>query len=968
MRVAGLSLPPPLRATLVPRARTHTHTCTPLRTRCTHIDAAPTDSALSRMRAVHRSWMPSPPAKCGNRLRFGWASVRAPFKSGFRIGALPILRSLTLVCMHLRGIAVCGMVRREAPGASPPRPRTWAATTARSHAPDRYQIACTDTYPRTVSLRPRIRMHVLTFVCMRACRRQKGKALRKRQGSDGIGPHLALRHLPRLRSLAEVPGALTGAAAQAPPVAASTGAMPAHAFAALAGGSAVGGGVVPIAGVPIAHTLAAVPGMPGMPDAWSGAWSGAWPGVSGMPGMMPRVPVAPVLGAAPTLRGMPGSPSAFGCVLRPTAPSKEMHEIEDPGAPAAAGAQGVGMSMCAAAASMPSSICDDATPSVGAPHSAVAGDASAVEGAADVAGAPGAAPGSVGSAVVGKRGRGEGPANGVGGCEQAVGSQGEAHGDSDDDDAPAAAQVEPAVEHLAKKPRQNFSWRQVALLETVYEVDARPVAVVRRQIAARIGVEPRAVQIWFQNRRQKGKVQGQARGGDDAATLPRHLSKAATQRIRSLEEALSSAHYSAHYSAVQIQSTPAPTRCLLQAELGPAAPMAMAPTIPYVPRATSATGQLASSLPSSWSTPAPLLPTNEAVAVSATPLMPTQAHGTGTSLAAVAAHAVCYPQPVGSATSLRSAIPIPMVPMAPMPVISSVSPPTGNPNLAAATNAGHGAGHTNPLLVVGSPARSPASPAPTCASTPTPRPTCASTASGRSSMAPAASTVASSIPAWSTEHPAPRYTAGEACSMSRREVSLELAAAGGGAAATTELPLPGSANVCDVICDSVPHSETLTTTALSTEGPYWDLPVSDLPVSDLPDSDLPVSDLPDSDLPVSDLPDSAARGPPTPAPSLDGCGLTYPMDGAWTQSRMVVEQVAVAEQVAAAAAAAARVHATTRVAAHAHAGLDAGRLPVTAESVHAQPLTAVGDVPHENVDIELIGSAGVQAALARIKF
>ena len=83
---------------------------------------------------------------------------------------------------------------------------------------------------------------------------------------------------------------------------------------------------------------------------------------------------------------------------------------------------------------------------------------------------------------------------------------------------------------------------------------------------------------------------------------------------------------------------------------------------------------------------------------------------------------------------------------------------------------------------------------------------------------------------------------------------------------------------------------------------------------------------------------------------------------------MVVEQVAVAEQVAAAAAAAARVHATTRVAAHAHAGLDAGRLPVTAESVHAQPLTAVGDVPHENVDIELIGSAGVQAALARIKF
>jgi len=64
----------------------------------------------------------------------------------------------------------------------------------------------------------------------------------------------------------------------------------------------------------------------------------------------------------------------------------------------------------------------------------------------------------------------------------------------------------------ARRTRQSFSWRQVAVLEQVFEQDPLPRQALRAQLAERLGVLPRTVQVWFQNRRQKQKQIQQAMG------------------------------------------------------------------------------------------------------------------------------------------------------------------------------------------------------------------------------------------------------------------------------------------------------------------------------------------------------------------------------------------------------------------------------------------------------------------------
>ena len=63
-----------------------------------------------------------------------------------------------------------------------------------------------------------------------------------------------------------------------------------------------------------------------------------------------------------------------------------------------------------------------------------------------------------------------------------------------------------------RRTRQSFSWRQVAVLEQVFEQDPMPPQLLRVQLAERLGVQPRTVQVWFQNRRQKQKQLQQAMG------------------------------------------------------------------------------------------------------------------------------------------------------------------------------------------------------------------------------------------------------------------------------------------------------------------------------------------------------------------------------------------------------------------------------------------------------------------------
>lgn len=56
------------------------------------------------------------------------------------------------------------------------------------------------------------------------------------------------------------------------------------------------------------------------------------------------------------------------------------------------------------------------------------------------------------------------------------------------------------------KHRRRTSKDQFQVLETSFQENSKPNATVRRALAQRLGMTPRAVQVWFQNRRAKMKV------------------------------------------------------------------------------------------------------------------------------------------------------------------------------------------------------------------------------------------------------------------------------------------------------------------------------------------------------------------------------------------------------------------------------------------------------------------------------
>jgi len=55
------------------------------------------------------------------------------------------------------------------------------------------------------------------------------------------------------------------------------------------------------------------------------------------------------------------------------------------------------------------------------------------------------------------------------------------------------------------------------LLEERYGVDPFPSAAVRTELAARLNIAPRQVQVWFQNRRQKERAKNNAQKANDVA-------------------------------------------------------------------------------------------------------------------------------------------------------------------------------------------------------------------------------------------------------------------------------------------------------------------------------------------------------------------------------------------------------------------------------------------------------------------
>ncbi|ORX99382.1 homeobox, partial [Basidiobolus meristosporus CBS 931.73] len=55
------------------------------------------------------------------------------------------------------------------------------------------------------------------------------------------------------------------------------------------------------------------------------------------------------------------------------------------------------------------------------------------------------------------------------------------------------------------KRRNRLSPQQASRLMQIFEQTTKPRTELRRTLAKELGMNPRAVQIWFQNRRQKLK-------------------------------------------------------------------------------------------------------------------------------------------------------------------------------------------------------------------------------------------------------------------------------------------------------------------------------------------------------------------------------------------------------------------------------------------------------------------------------
>ena len=56
-------------------------------------------------------------------------------------------------------------------------------------------------------------------------------------------------------------------------------------------------------------------------------------------------------------------------------------------------------------------------------------------------------------------------------------------------------------------PRWNVTAAPLAILEDVYVKEAYPSVEVRGSLANHLGITTRQVQVWFQNRRSKAKMQ-----------------------------------------------------------------------------------------------------------------------------------------------------------------------------------------------------------------------------------------------------------------------------------------------------------------------------------------------------------------------------------------------------------------------------------------------------------------------------
>ncbi|XVE58157.1 hypothetical protein DITRI_Ditri04bG0147800 [Diplodiscus trichospermus] len=58
----------------------------------------------------------------------------------------------------------------------------------------------------------------------------------------------------------------------------------------------------------------------------------------------------------------------------------------------------------------------------------------------------------------------------------------------------------------SSKKKRKFSDEQIKLLEFMFESDSRPESPIKQQLANELGLHPRQIAIWFQNRRARSKT------------------------------------------------------------------------------------------------------------------------------------------------------------------------------------------------------------------------------------------------------------------------------------------------------------------------------------------------------------------------------------------------------------------------------------------------------------------------------
>lgn len=75
------------------------------------------------------------------------------------------------------------------------------------------------------------------------------------------------------------------------------------------------------------------------------------------------------------------------------------------------------------------------------------------------------------------------------------------------------------TESLSKKKRQRTTREQLDVLEQYFQMDKMPSQQARSDLAKKLGMSSRRVQIWFQNKRAKLKrVAGQSGKSPDASS------------------------------------------------------------------------------------------------------------------------------------------------------------------------------------------------------------------------------------------------------------------------------------------------------------------------------------------------------------------------------------------------------------------------------------------------------------------